>query len=272
MNRLLIVANWLLPMLYLGLFIDYGARFLLRTVRHGRLLWLAGVCCLHVAFLIALAQGLGRMVPANNYEVLSVLALCTATIYWFIELMAHEGRTGVFVLLAAFVMQYTATVFLPMADQPTGTAPAAQGLSEFHVLPSIVAYTSLTISAVYGLLHLASWRNMRHRRFGVLFDRLPSLDVLGKMNWHAMLTGLAFMTLAMVTGAVMYSAGAAHAHGPLDAKLWTKMLAGSLAWLLYATTAAGKWIGGWSPARVSMISIVAFVIVAGMFVATTLLS
>jgi len=86
MTHILTVMNWLLPMLYLALLIDYGAAFFLRSPRAGRSLWLPVVVGLHAAFLAALAWRLGRLVPGSSFEVLSVLAASTTLVYWIVEL------------------------------------------------------------------------------------------------------------------------------------------------------------------------------------------
>lgn len=270
MIHLLIVANWLLPMLYLALLIDYGKAFFLRTPRPCSACWLAAVWVLHAGFLVLLGVHLGRLVPVNNYEVLSALAASMTAVYWLIELASGERRTGVFVLLTAFLLQYTASVFLPAADL-AGGAPSGEAAS-FHMIPAIVAYTALTLAAIYGALHLAAQRDLKRRRFGLLFDRLPPLELLGRMNWHAALAGLAFITLSIVSGAVFYAAGhgEAAAGGP-STKVMIKILAGALAWVIYAIAAGGKWLGGWSPSRVSMLTVAGFLVVAAMLVASIVL-
>ena len=263
MADLLIVMNWLLPLLYLALLIEYGAAFFLRAPRRGGRWRLPAVWGLHAAFLLLLGAFARRPIPANNYEVLSVVAASMTAVYWVVEYASGEWRTGGFVLLAAFLMQYTASVFLPGADLTSGVAGSTGRPAGFHVIPSILAYAALTIAAIYGLLHLIARRNLKRRRFGVLFDRLPSLDLLGTMNWHALLTGFVFMTLAMASGAAMYLGGGHSSPGGPDAKIWTKILAGA---------AAGKWLGRWAPERVSLISVVGFLFVAAILVASMILS
>jgi ABC-type uncharacterized transport system permease subunit len=266
MGNLLAVANWLLPILYLALLIDYGAAFFLRSPRRGSSVWLPAVCCAHLAYLVLLAVRVGRPVPVESFEVLSVLAASTTAVYWVLEFASGERRTGVFVLLAVFLMQYTASVFLPGMLLKQGAGEPTPGPAGLHIIPSIIAYTALTISAIYGLLHLAARRDLKHHRFGLLFDRLPPLDLLGTMNWHAMLTGLVFMTLAIVSGAVAFAVAPHDPLAAMGAKVWTKIIAGSVAWLVYVSAAAGKWIGRWSAARVSLVTVVGFVVVVAMLV------
>ena len=276
MVEILNVANWLLPMLYLALLVDYGSAFFLRTKAHGRSLALPAVLLVHVLFLVVLAVNLRRLVPVSNYEVLSVLAAATAVVYCVVEFSTRERRTGAFVLLVVFLLQYTSSVFLPRIDFQAGASGVGSQVpaARFHILPALVAYTGFTISAIYGVLHLLARRDLKRHRFGLLFDRLPPLELLGRMNWHAMLMGFVFMTLSIVSGAVMYSK-TGHAQGASpswDLKILSKIIAGSAAWVIYAGAIAGKWIGKWESSRVSRVAVYGFLVVMVLLVASTVLS
>ncbi len=268
MNSILNMLNWLGPLAYLALLIDYGASFLLRTRSQGRSILLPIVVAAHAGALALLGWHLGRMVPANNYEVLSVLAAGTAAMYWLVELGTRDRRTGAFVLLVVFLLQYTASIFLrgELSGSPAPSAPAG-----WHVIPAMVAYTGFTISAIYGVLYIWARRDLKQRRFGILFDRLPSLDLLGVMNWHAMVAGFAFMTLAIVSGALMYSHSPSAA-GVMTANVFIKVFAGITAWVIYAGALVGKFVQKWDRARVCRVTVVGFVVVATMLVAGVVLS
>ena len=271
MLDILIVANWLLPLAYLAVLIDYGARFFLRTGDRGRSVLLPATLALHVLFLVALGLHLGRAVPANNYEMLSALAAGTAMVYWLVELAGKDRRTGAFVLLAAFLLEYTAAVFLPRLDF-TGTGPIQAWHSpRLHTVPAMVAYIAFTISAIHGLLHLLARRDLKRHRIGLLFDRLPPLETLGTMTWHAMLLGFGFMTAAILTGAVMFAAHPV-GDGGMGAKTLSKILAGTAAWLIYGGAILGKAFGRWTADRVSRVAVVGFLVVVAMLVTGIVLS
>jgi len=269
MQTLLIIANWLLPLLYLGLLIDYAWTFFLRVRQTGRTAHLPTVLAAHLAFLWLLGTYRGRGLPVNNYEVLSVLALGTALIYCIIEYATRERRTGVFVILIAFVMQYTASVFLPHVDI-YAARDGERSLSQLHLLPAMVAYTAITISAIHGLLHLMALRDIKHQRFGVLFDRLPPVERLGTLCWHSLGLAFVFMTLAIISGAIMFSY---HGAGVLPNKVvLMKILASSAAWLILAVAVVGRLIAHWPTARVSAIAIGGFVVVMAMLVVSIVLA
>lgn len=268
MHAILNIANWLLPLAYMALLIDYGARFLLRTRTEGRSVLLPAVLAAHAATLVLLGAHLGRMVPANNFEVLSVLAAATAAMYWLVELRTGDRRTGGFVLLVVFLLQYTASIFLrgELAGMASETASPS-----WHVIPAMVAYTGFTVSAVYGVLYIWARRDLKRRRFGLLFDRLPSLDLLGLMNWHAMVAGFAFMTVAIVSGAMMYS-GSPSAAGAMTPNVFIKIFAGITAWVIYASAIVGKFVQKWDRARVCGVTVIGFAVVAAMLAAGVILS
>ena len=128
MVHVLEIGNWLIPLLYLALLIDYGATFFLRTRTDRRSPWLWAVVAVHAAWLVLRAVHLGRPPLAGPQEVLSVVAWAMAAVYAIVESATRDRRTGVFILFLAFLFQYTSSMFVAAAP---GAAPPAEtaGLS-----------------------------------------------------------------------------------------------------------------------------------------------
>jgi len=267
MDALLAVANWLLPLVYLALLIDYGAAFFLRARDQGRNPWLGPAIVFAASVLLLQALRLGRPYPATNYEVMAVVALATAGVYMLIEYLSRDRRTGVFVFLVVFLFQYTASIFAPEQAAPAGLAQQPVW-GRVHMLPAIVAYTSFTIAAIYGLLHLVAQRDLKQHRVGLLFDRLPPLERLGSMCWHAVAVGFGFITLAMISGALMYQ----RTSGEMDFKVLSKIVTGAAAWLIYGLAVVCRLAGRCPPGRVSRIAVYGFAVVLLMLVASIVLS
>ena len=80
MMMIVVVANWLLPLLYLALLIEYGGTFFLRTKAQVRNRWLVAVIAFHVAFLVVRGVVLARVPMVSVEEILSLLALSTAAV------------------------------------------------------------------------------------------------------------------------------------------------------------------------------------------------
>ncbi len=270
MTPLLTILNWLLPLAYLTLLIIYGITFFLRTHVHDRNIYLLPVIVLHVLFLSLRTVQLGHPPLEDNYDLLSFLALATAVAYCVVEFAVNDRRTGMFVLLPAFMFQYTSSVFLTGTFGPGAHVGSGEEFSlvRLHSVPAIMAYTGFTLAAVYGMLHLSARRNLKEHRIGAIFERLPSLDLLGHMSWYALVFGFIFITLTAASGPFLMS----HATGPLEPKVGIKILVGSAAWLIYGVAVFGKLLGKWPAARISRIAAYGFLVIMIVLVGSILLS
>jgi len=273
MAHLLTVGNWLLPLLYLALMIDYGATFFLRTRTQTRSPWLWVVIAMHLALMALRTVHVGQLPPADPLGVLSAVALAMALVYAVVEFAGRDRRTGVFVIALAFLFQYTSSILLAgNLTAPAAREGAALIWSRLHIVPALVAYTALAFSAVYGVLYLVDRYDLRHRRFGVFFERLPPLDLLGTMMWHALLTGFVFMTLTILTGPMLFGSGEGAARAAMaNPRILLKIIAGGAAWIIYAIAVAGRVLGKWSPARTAGIAVGGYAVVMALLVASAVL-
>ena len=270
MDTLLSLANWVLPLVYLALAVDYGATFILRRRAHVRNPGILAAVLVHAAFLTLWSVRFGGLPLANNYEILSVIALSCTVVYGAVELATRDRRAGVFVFLLIFLFQYVASAFLGRAiGLPRDAAHVA---GQLHVLPACLAYTAVAFAAVYALLYLIGQRNLKQHRLGLLFDRLPPLELLGRMSWCALVGGLALLTFTMVSGAVFFSRfDGPEGSAAFPRKIMAKIIIGSIAWALCALAVGGRLLGKWSLVSVARIAVVGFVIVAALFVTSLVL-
>jgi ABC-type uncharacterized transport system permease subunit len=272
MASVLTVGNWLLPLLYLALLIDYGATFFLRTRTVARNPWLLPVIGVHTLVLVLRGIQEGRP-PTDAHEILSVVALAIAAVYTVIEFASRDRRGGVFVILLAFLFQYASTVFLAAPGAAAAAEPAESVWGRLHIVPALVAYTAFGFACIYGLLYLLARRGLRHHRFGVLFDRLPPLDLLGHMTWLALVTGFIFMTVTIATGLAMAASGHATPEGmTASPKIVSKIVTGGVAWVIYAAAILGRLVGKWEAGRISVVAVAGYAVVVALLVASALLS
>ena len=272
MASVLMVGNWLLPLLYLALLVDYGATFFLRTRTVARNPWLLPVIGVHTLVLVLRGIHLGRP-PTEAHEVLSVVTLAIAAVYTVIEFASHDRRGGVFVILLAFLFQYTSTVFLAAPSAVSPVEAAESVWMRLHVVPALVAYTAFGFACIYGLLYLAARRGLRHHRFGVLFDRLPPLDLLGRMTWLALVAGFVFMTITIATGPFLAVSGHAGTEAvTASPKIMSKIVTGGVAWVIYAVAILGRLVGKWQAGRISVVVVAGYGVVVVLLLASALLS
>lgn len=271
---LLRIGNWLVPLVYLALVMDYGAMFLLRAKARGRNVWVVPAVAFHAALLVLRGVRLGHLPLDGNMAILSIIALSSAIVYCVMEYASGDTRAGVFVFLLVFLFQYTSSTFLAhRIATPSAEAAGRYGWGRAHVIPAALAYTALGFAAVYGLLYLMGRRGLRQHRFGLLFDRLPALDLLGTLSWQSLVGGFALMTVSMVTGAVVF--GQARNTVPLEVlglKVACKIITGSVAWLICGAAILGKVFAKWSAERICLLAVGGFLVIVVLLVASISLS
>ncbi len=135
---------------------------------------------------------------ANIYEILSVTALALAIVYLLAEFWRKNKSTGVFVLPFVFLIQISSAIGIGPTHE---IKPILQDAwFGFHTGSITLAYCAFFLSAVYGIMLLLLHSALRKKKFGLLFDRLPSLTTLARMNMGSTLVGFVFLTFSIVVG------------------------------------------------------------------------
>jgi ABC-type uncharacterized transport system permease subunit len=171
--------------------------------------------------------------------------------YLFLLLRHRERATGPF--LIPFVILATALGLL----LPDAAAAPGRGLHgsvfALHVTLAILAYAAFALSFVLSVLYLVQSRQIRHKRTGLLFSRLPPLEVIGRLNRTSVTVGLAVLTLSLVLGVFWAE------------RVWTSLADPKVEWALatLAVYAFLLWMDrrGWEGPRVALLSILGFGIV-----------
>src|SRR5258706_265103 len=71
-----------------------------------------------------------------------------------------------------------------------------------HISAARLGYSAFAVSAIYGLLYVLLYHELKAQQFGIIYKRLPSLEVLSAMNLRAAVFGLACLTLAIAVGSL----------------------------------------------------------------------
>ncbi|MBN2525819.1 MAG: cytochrome c biogenesis protein CcsA [Deltaproteobacteria bacterium] len=205
----------------------------------------------HLWYVILLGVLLGRHPMANIFEFLSFVAMTMALIYLFLQIWYRNGYIGVFIVPAVFLLQFVATLGLD------SSAPLRPLLQEerfaLHATAIAAAYAAYFLCMMYAVMVLLFERSIRRHRFGILFEQLPSLDVLAKMTTVTLLIGFGMMSIGLGLGAL----GALDAPPPVH--LDTKVILTVLVWLLYGFAVVSRFVLRWSDRVCAMLSIIGFI-------------
>jgi ABC-type transport system involved in cytochrome c biogenesis permease subunit len=102
------------------------------------------------------------------------------------------------------------------------------------------------------------YHNIRTKTFGLVFRRLPPLDVLDRMNVAAALVGFGFLTLAIAVGSVW----TAQLFGDLGHLMRDpKILVALLTWAVYGVALGGRRLPRWSGAHTAYSTTIGFLAV-----------
>ena len=88
-------------------------------------------------------------------------------------------------------------------------APVLQGpLFGMHVSSLLFAYASFALACVIGITYVLLFKEIKAKHLGFFYARLPSLQVLDRMNQRAIVIGWIFLTIGMIVGGDLGGAGA----------------------------------------------------------------
>ena len=244
MDRILVVLNAVLPLLYAGLVAIYAlllARDLPWTRRLGPRLLLATIV-LHVVYVVLGGAVAGRHPVANKFELFTFVAAAMTGSYAWVEWRRKNAYTGVFPLSLAFLLQVCSS--LGRVDRYEVPEILRSPLFAWHSGAAAVAVAALSVGAVYGFLFLLMYRLLKRGLVGDFALRMPSLDALSAMSLHAVEVGFLALTLAVGLGDVWVARTPEATMA--DPKVWATFVV----WAVYGACLAGRFLANWGGARI----------------------
>ncbi len=168
----------------------------------------------------------------------------------FLVLLARHRERAIGPFLIPFVIVMTGAGLL-LPDSMSAPGQGTRGpIFALHVTFAILAYAAFTFSFVLAILYLVQNRQIRNRRTGILFARLPALEVIARMNRTSVTIGLAVLSLSLVLGLVRAE------------QVWASLADPKIGWAVLTLLIYGflLWMDGrgWEGPRVALLSILGF--------------
>src|SRR6185369_12646787 len=82
-----------------------------------------------------------------------------------------------------------------------------------HVFSLLFAYASFALACVIGITYVLLFKEIKAKHLGIFYARLPSLQILDRMNQGAIMIGWIFLTVGMMVGAVWAAQVGGYARG-----------------------------------------------------------
>jgi len=174
--------------------------------------------------------------------------------------------------LAAILLPYV-TILLAVAAPGAAQAPAAAVASSntwlsLHVLATLSGYALFTLSCLYGVAYLVQDYNLKHKHFGVTFERLPSLSILDRQMHRQMGTALLMLTAGIVFGALLVGLTGGGLEWLSDPKVGATLAT----WAVYAALWYVRGRAGRHGRRIALATVVALVLVLFAFLGIHMLA
>ena len=257
--------NILLPVLYALMWADYALLFFRndpfaeKTAPH----LLRFTAVLHAVLIVLRTVHYHHFPISTVFEAFSVLAFSMIVLYWLIEVRIGVRTTGFFFAGIVFVFQIVSSAFVEPAE--SFSELLWQPVFMLHVSTALLGYSGMAVSAIYGVLYLMLFYDIKKSRFGLIYKQLPSLEVMASFTYWSASLGLAFLTVAMVGGvALLFQVYGTYFGDP-------KLMVTFVVWLIYGFGIGASHFWGWSARRVAFTSIAGFAVVLFSFVVVNLL-
>ena len=178
---------------------------------------------------------------------------------WVIVLLAlWAERQYQLRVLPAFVLPIVVVLSLKsVAARPTveDMGPMLGGAWVWvHIALALIGIAAFVLNFAGAIMYLLQERQLKAKRPGTFYYRLPALDTLDRLSYRTLALGFPFLTTGLILGA-----------------MWAQVAWGSIftadpmaifsfvAWIIYAGTLAGRAAGGWHGRRAAYFAVFGFV-------------
>jgi cytochrome c-type biogenesis protein CcsB len=173
-------------------------------------------------------------------------------------------------VLGSFVVPFSTFLMIISSTIPISSITVRPIFKGFwlpvHVATSLLGDGIFAIAFIAGVMYLIQEHQIKTKRLGAFYSRLPSLNSLDSINYQAINYGFLLLTIGMITGSIM----AQGSHGSYW--LWDPKEVWSLiTWLCYAALLHQRMAVGWRGRRSALMSIGCFFILIFTFIGVNFL-
>jgi cytochrome c-type biogenesis protein CcsB len=218
----------------------------------------------HTLFLISGYAQRGYFPVIEFREALSLFAWAIAGSYLGLQLKFNVRMLG------SFVTPLCSILMICSRALPQGAAVAKPLYKSvwltIHVSTVFLGNGIFAVAFVAAVMYLLQEHQIKTKKPGFFFHRLPSLTTLDSMNYYCIMVGFPLLTLGMITGSI-YAQMALGTFWRWDPKeVW------SLAtWLLYAALLHERLTVGWRGRRTAIMAIAGFLVLLFSFMGVNFL-
>jgi len=198
------------------------------------------------------------------HESLSFFAWCLVLLYLLFDLRFRLSVMGAFAAPLSFVLMVGSALSPDMVVQLN---PMLRSwLFPVHIAFAFLGNAAFALSFGAGVMYLVQDRMLKSKRFTGIYQLLPSLDALDKVNYTCLSVGFPLMTLGIISGAVWANTvwGTYWSWDPKET--WAL-----ITWFLYAGLLHGRLTIGWRGRKAAIFAIIGFMFLLFTYLGVNLL-
>jgi cytochrome c-type biogenesis protein CcsB len=206
---------------------------------------------IHTIYIILAYVKVGYTPVTNINEGLSFLAWCVVGIYILLQYRYKITILGAFASPLALILIYSSSI---IPQKIILRSPLLKSLwLPIHVSLLLAGEGIFALAFCAGIMYLIQERQLKSKKVGIFYYRLPSLYILDEINARCLMYGFPLLTLGIITGSIW----AEYAWG----SYWNwdpKETFALITWLIYAALIHGRLATGWRGRRAAIMAIIGF--------------
>ena len=168
------------------------------------------------------------------------------------------------VVLGALLAPLAVAVLIPSlgvgATGPEAAAGVRQPLLPFHVAVALAGLAVFAVATAVAAVYLLAERTVKGKRFGPVFRKVPSLELLDHLNGRLVVWGLIALTLTLITGAWV------QVHVRPDQPWSPAEVAVGVAWAVFFVLLGARFLAGWRGRKMALLTMAGFGVLVASFV------
>ena len=126
----------------------------------------------------------------------------------------------------------------------------------FIITFALLGYSGFTIAAVHGVLFIMLYKDIKINKYGLIFQRLPNLEILEKLNFYSVVIGFILLSISIIIG-LIWLPSAFPQIGYLDPKL----ISAYVIWIVFGSGILTKLLAKLYGKKVIIFSLIGFCII-----------
>ncbi len=223
-----------------------------------------------LAGFVSHSLGLGLLVSQIRQMPVTTLPQTFSLFAWAIvgSYLAFQLKFNIRIL-GTFVSPLAVVFMLLSSAIPSRVIPTSQIFKSFwltsHVATMFVGNAIFALAFCAGIMYLLQERQIKKKSFGLLYQRLPSLETLDSLNYVCLTFGFPLITIGLISGFI-YA-------GAVWRSFWhwdPKEILSVVTWLIYAVLLHERLAVGWRGRRAAIMAIIGFSAILVTFVGASL--